>query len=195
MFNVRLCFAVVCLCSMGSLALGQDAWWAGFGKVDITPTEPVRLSGYSTRDKPHTDVADRLFARAMVLTSTEGNASALDARQTGKRSLVLVSIDSIAIVGKMTRQVEEELSSRYGITRSEFVICSTHSHAAPHAASGLTNIYRTPLSSDEQAAIDRHADRVAKEFSKPSIWPCHRESELVWKSPRPKQTLLSTGAC
>lgn len=138
----------------------QDNWWAGFGKVEITPTEPVRLSGYGSRDKPHTDVADPLFARAMVLTEADSQATQLDAKQTGKRSVVLVSVDSIAVVGTMTRQIEETLNAEYGMTRSDFVICSTHSHAAPHAANGLNNLYRTPLTAEEQAAVDRYADRV-----------------------------------
>lgn len=68
----------------------QDNWWVGFGKVEITPTEPVRLSGYGSRDKPHTDVADPLFARAMVLTETDGKSTQLQAKQAGKRSVVLV---------------------------------------------------------------------------------------------------------
>ncbi len=94
--------------------MDHSRWGKMPGGLDLAKSTLLRqsqcgLSGYSTRDKPHTDVADRLFARAMVLTSTEGNASALDARQTGKRSLVLVSIDSIAIVGKMTRRSKRSL--------------------------------------------------------------------------------------
>lgn len=46
------------------------------------------------------------------------------------------------------------------MTRSDFVVCSTHSHAAPHAANGLNNLYRTPLTSEEQAAVDRYANQV-----------------------------------
>lgn len=160
MSHLRSVLTLVALFSLTSITDAAESWWAGFGKVEITPTEPVRLSGYSNRDKPHTEVADPLFARAMVLSETEANVKQLDAKQTGKRSVVLVSIDSIAIVGTMTRQIEESLNAEYGLTRSDFVICSTHSHAAPHAASGLNNLYRTPLTADEQAAIDRHADRV-----------------------------------
>ncbi len=152
---VCLCLSVLC-----HSARAEQRWWAGFAKTEITPTEPVRLSGYSTRDKPHVEVADPLFARAMVLTLDDSNSSQLQPKQTGERTVVLVSIDSIAIVGTMTRQIEEALSAEYGLTRSQFVICSTHSHAAPHAASGLNNLYRTPLSAEEQAAVDRYADRV-----------------------------------
>ncbi len=160
----RLSMAIACVLLLASLQHAHaDTWYAGFGKVEITPTEPVRLSGYATRDKPHTGVADPLHARAMVLTNwTEPNPPAsLSDKQTGKRTMVLVSIDSIAVVAPMTRQVAEVLEKEYGLTRADFVLCSTHSHAAPHASSGLTNLYRTPLSVEEQAAIDRHAARVS----------------------------------
>ena len=160
MLPLRSFLTVVLIGWLWSSASAQDSWWAGFGKAEITPTEPVRLSGYSNRDKPHTEVADPLFARAMVLTTSTANTKQLAPKETGGRTVVLVSIDSIAIVGNMTRQIEETFNSEYGLTRSEFVICSTHSHAAPHAASGLNNLYRTPLTTEEQAAIDRHADRV-----------------------------------
>ncbi len=140
-------------------ASAQERWFAGFGKAEITPKEPVRLSGYANRDKPHTGVADPLFARAMVLT-TSPREFPLPPKDTGSHTVVMISIDSIAIVGVMTRQIEDALMSSYGLSRSDFVICSTHSHAAPHAAGGLNNLYRTPLSSDEQAAIERYAERV-----------------------------------
>ena len=160
MHFLRSALTVVLIGWLWNTTSAQETWWAGFGKSEITPTEPVRLSGYSTRDKPHTEVADPLFARAMVLTTSTADTKHLEAKQTGQRTVVLVSIDSIAIVGSMTRELEELLSAQYGLTRSDFVICSTHSHAAPHAASGLNNLYRTPLSAEEQAAIDRHAQRV-----------------------------------
>lgn len=160
MSHLRLALSLLLVIAITSFTSAAESWWAGFGKVEITPTEPVRLSGYSNRDKPHTDVADPLFARAMVLTDAAEDTQELHGNTTGKRSVVLVSIDSIAVVGTMTRQLEETLNAEYGMTRSDFVICSTHSHAAPHAASGLNNLYRTPLTTEEQAAVDRHADRV-----------------------------------
>lgn len=152
-------------------AQAAETWTVGFGKVEITPTEPVRLSGYATRDKPHTGVADPLFARAMVLTKSPDsrgrNAADLPTKEAdGTRSLVLISVDSIAVVPELTQHVGERLLAEYGLSRSEIVICSTHSHAAPHADAGLPNLYRTPLSPEEQAAIARHAKRVEEGICK-----------------------------
>ncbi|MFO1065933.1 MAG: neutral/alkaline non-lysosomal ceramidase N-terminal domain-containing protein [Pirellulales bacterium] len=142
--QIAYCIVTLALCVSTSKA--ADELRVGFGKVDVTPTESVRLSGYATRDKGHTDVADRLFARACVLTKGHDDAS----------TMVLVSIDSIAVTGEMTKHVGEVLMSRWQLPRSQIVICSTHSHAAPHTAGGLTNLYKTPLSAEESAALERN---------------------------------------
>ena len=127
------------------------SWHIGFGKVDITPIEPVRLSGYATRSQPHEGIADPLHARAMVIS---------ESLEPGSKTVVLVSVDSIAIVADMTKRIHEQLQNQYQLARADVVICSTHSHAAPHAASGLTNLYRTPLSDEQRAALDRNTARV-----------------------------------
>ena len=163
------------LLSMTGPSIAAEQSFVGFGKVDITPVEPVRLSGYAARDKPHTGVADPLYARAMVLSTSRdvpAKRSSIANKSSNKRTdnsaadaekaktVVLVSVDSIAVVGDMTTRISEQLSTDYGLSRSDLVICSTHSHAAPHAAAGLTNLYRNPLSQEEAAAIERNTARV-----------------------------------
>ncbi|MGN6547795.1 MAG: neutral/alkaline non-lysosomal ceramidase N-terminal domain-containing protein, partial [Aureliella sp.] len=157
---------VLVIATSGS-AQAAEKYLVGFGKAEVTPQEPVRLSGYATREKPHEGVADPLFARAMVLTEQtppaqdkkEGDAQQADAAAE-PQALVLVSIDSIAVVADMTKRVTERVLAEYGIPRSDIVICATHSHAAPHVASGLTNLYRTPLSDQEKAALERNTARI-----------------------------------
>lgn len=157
---------VLVIATSGS-AQAAEKYLVGFGKAKVTPQEPVRLSGYATREKPHEGVADPLFARAMVLTEQtppaqdkkEGDAQQADAAAE-PQALVLVSIDSIAVVADMTKRVTERVLAEYGIPRSDIVICATHSHAAPHVASGLTNLYRTPLSDQEKAALERNTARI-----------------------------------
>ncbi len=121
-------------------------WTIGFGKSDVTPREPVRLSGYSNRDKAFESIADKLSCRAMVLSKS----------QTVAESMVMVSVDSIAITAQMTGSISQRLEQKYGIPRNGLVICSTHSHAAPHIASGLNNLYQAALTSEESDALLRN---------------------------------------
>lgn len=164
LFSIAI-LLVIALNPLPDVCAGSDSqvaalWKIGFGKIDVTPNEPVRLSGYATRDRAHEAVADPLYARAMVLTAAEPPDSDPQVSFKPQKSVVIVSVDSIAVLGDMTRRIAERLSVDYGLSRGQIVICSTHSHAAPHASSGLSNLFRNPLSDAETVAIDRNTARV-----------------------------------
>ncbi|XZE52943.1 neutral/alkaline non-lysosomal ceramidase N-terminal domain-containing protein [Planctomycetaceae bacterium SH139] len=125
--------------------------WAGFSKLDITPQEPVRLSGYAVRAGLHTAVADPLSVRVLAL------APAADADQA---TLLLVSIDSIGVTSKLTTATANWVQQEYGISRAQLVLSSTHSHAAPHLAGGLTNLYSVPSTPEETAATARYTQQL-----------------------------------
>ncbi len=131
-----------------------EPWRVGFSKVDITPDEPQRLSGYATRIDSHTGVADPLFARAMVVSPTDPS---LDAR-----TLVLVSIDSIAVTSPITVELAAWLNEKYSIPRSQLALCSTHSHAAPHIDGALKNLFRQPSTPAQTAASQRYTQRLSQ---------------------------------
>ena len=53
----------------------------GVGKVDITPTEPMRLYGYASRTAPFVGIYDPLFCRSVVFDD-------------GATKAVIISLDS-----------------------------------------------------------------------------------------------------
>ena len=55
----------------------EETMQFGFAKVDVTPTEPVRLSGYGNRDKPLEGIDEQLYARAMAMQSGNGKVHLL----------------------------------------------------------------------------------------------------------------------
>ncbi len=129
-------------------------WQVGFGKTDITPQIPVRLSGYAGRAQAFESIADPLHARAIMIKEVDKPDSS---------ALVIVSIDCIAVTAAMTIQVATWLNEKHGVQRSQLVLCSTHSHAAPHIAGGLNNLYSTPLTETETANIKTYTeDLIAK---------------------------------
>jgi putative membrane-bound dehydrogenase-like protein len=111
----------------------------GFSRVDITPTVPVRLSGYGNRNQPFEGIDKQLYVRAMAIQPMET-----------KQLHVLVSVDTIGFPGVLTKEIHEEVKRRHNIPRSRFVICCTHSHTAPHILPGLNNLYSTPLTEEER---------------------------------------------
>jgi putative membrane-bound dehydrogenase-like protein len=124
----------------------------GFGKHDITPTEPIRLSGYASRTTVFKSVVDSLSARAMVFQPTDNTG------KTIANPKVLITLDAIAVTSEMTARVAKWLQEKYSLSRQDFVISVSHAHTAPHVANGLFNLYSTPLSDEETAAIGRYTD-------------------------------------
>lgn len=147
------CFFLYSLFLMPSIAAGQ--WQVGVARVDITPVEPLRLSGYSNRVQSHTAVADPLHVRVVCLTYA-GEAPTDEA----PKPLVLVSIDSIAVTSSMTSKVAESLKASHAIPRSHLVLSSTHSHTAPHLPASIDNLFREPSTAEQVKASQRYLDQV-----------------------------------
>lgn len=141
-------FVVVVLAISATSVPAADAYFIGFGKRDATPSVPLRLSGYATRSKPFDSVADALHARAMVISPADSaSQSTVD-----PRTVVLVSVDSILVTSEMSVEIASWLQTQYALPRQQMVLSATHSHAAPHVAGGLSNLYQQPLSESETAA-------------------------------------------
>ncbi|MFM8574197.1 MAG: neutral/alkaline non-lysosomal ceramidase N-terminal domain-containing protein, partial [Pirellula sp.] len=142
----------------------QD-WHVGAAKIDITPEEPVRLSGYASRMRPADGIEDRLSARALVMSPT---AQAGKAGEEGlsSDSLVIVSIDAIGISAVMTEKVLEKVLPKLKIPRSRIVFCTTHSHTAPHLDGLIPNLFGVAMPEAEQQAMLRttqmNIDRIAQ---------------------------------
>ncbi len=114
-----------------------DSFQFGFAKVDITPTEPVRLSGYGNRNVPYTGIDEKLYCRVMALKNDAGKLH------------VLASFDTIGFGQPFTETIAAIIKKEYGITRNRFVLCGTHSHTSPQLVSFAPNLYAKPLTQEE----------------------------------------------
>ncbi len=141
-----------------------EDWRVGVGKVDITPDEPVRLSGYAGRVASASEVADPLSARALVIApsaaASQAAAPATHEAVDESRTLVLISIDAIGVSNLMTVGVARWLEERYSIPRANLVISSTHSHATPHQTGLISNLYPVPSTAEQIEASARYTEKV-----------------------------------
>lgn len=165
LFGLRWLAISGCLWGLlhGAPLSGAEAWQVGVSKVDITPDESVRLSGYAGRVESHTEVADPLWARALVITpSSEVLQEATSPAQStvDERTLVLVSIDAIGVSNQMTVAVARWLEESYSIPRANLVISSTHSHSTPHQTGLIPNLYPVPSTAEQVAATARYTNRL-----------------------------------
>ena len=144
--EIRLSLFVMQIFVVAAVANAETDWRAGFSRIDVTPTEPVRMSGYGNRDHPSEGIDTPLFVRGLALQHVSSD----------QPPLILLTIDTIGIPGEMTRSVTESIEQKHSIPRERIVICSTHTHCGPDLASQLSNIFSIPLTENELAAAKRY---------------------------------------
>ena len=91
---------------------------AGLSKIDITPTEPVRMGGYESRKEPSQGVHDSLGARVLAL-------------ENGGRRLVLVSLDNLGFYNNTAEPLRQAVIDACELKPSELFLCAIHTHSAP----------------------------------------------------------------
>jgi len=123
-----LSFCVAILCSQSFLL--AENWEVGLSRLEITPTEPLRLSGYGNRSKPFEGIDTPLNVRCMAMRSGEPGGN-----QQGDIH-ILLSVDTIGFPAVLTNEILQLVQKKHTISREHFVICSTHTHTAPPYSPG-----------------------------------------------------------
>ncbi len=133
---------------VASPLFAESKWQAGVAKKDITPEGAVWLSGYAARTGPTDQVDDPLAVRALYLKPSAGKA------------LMVISLDAIGISPGMTDEITAKASSAFGLSRAQVVLCTTHSHTAPHVEGYLVNLFGSDLAPADVEATKRYTRRV-----------------------------------
>jgi hypothetical protein len=91
---------------------------AGAARVDMTPTGSPPLAGYGNRlGRPSKGVHDRVYARALAL-------------RAGDRTIVLVSLDLLAVTDDMVTAIEARMGRELAVARESLIIAATHTHSS-----------------------------------------------------------------
>jgi hypothetical protein len=97
----------------------QTPWRVGLAETKITPTQPLFLAGYASRNKPMEGVHDDLYAKALVLEDAAGT-----------RGLILTT-DLIGLPAEIATPVRERIARQTGIPATSILINSSHTHTGP----------------------------------------------------------------
>lgn len=100
----------------------DEEWKVGFGKVVITPEEPVWLSGYSSRTAAAEGKVHDLFAKGVVFEGAD------------KTRLVLVTLDLGSVGEAITEAVAARIAKTHAVPRGALVLNVSHTHCAPEVA-------------------------------------------------------------
>jgi hypothetical protein len=122
------CFAAALILILPSVALPGD-WRAGAARVKITPTRPLWMSGYGSRDHPAEGTSLDLWAKALVLEDQEG------------RRVALVTLDLVGIDRDFSQAVCLAIGEKYHLSRAQIALCSSHTHSGPVVGRTLSAMY------------------------------------------------------
>jgi neutral ceramidase len=116
--------AFIAIAAVGSgAAFGQNQpapeWKAGIAQVNITPRQPLFMSGYGNRNKPFERVEADLFAHAVVLEDTTGRRAAL------------VTSDILGLPASVAEPICERIQRSTGLKRDQILLNSVHTHTGP----------------------------------------------------------------
>ena len=98
-------------------------WMAGTASANITPAEPMWMSGYGSRDKVSEGKLTDLWAKALVLKDSAGTA------------YVIVTLDLVGIDRETSLAIRQGVCQRHGIELANISLFSSHTHTGPVVAS------------------------------------------------------------
>jgi hypothetical protein len=119
---------------------------AGVASQVITPTEPMWMAGYGSRDHPASEKVHDLHVKALALEDPAG----------GK--LVLLTSDLVGIPRSLSDAVAEEVRKRTGLPRERLMLTASHTHCGPVLRDSLSDMYDMPP--EEAKKIGPYTDRL-----------------------------------
>ncbi len=147
-----LAVLLVALMTASAVHAADSGWKVGLARTKITPPYPVRMSGYSSRDKPFEGVAADLFAKALALTDAKGNRA------------VLITSDLIGFPADVAEPICARVMKETGLERSQILLSSSHTHTGP--ATRTTTKTEGDLPDDEARRLNDYTgwlqDRVVE---------------------------------
>lgn len=123
----------------------------GFAKTDVTPSEPIRLSGYAARQSESEGVVQPIFVRAMALQHQDSEGPAL-----------LLALENCGFSLELRERVVKGIQGETGFEADRIAISVTHTHTGPSLSGVLPNLFVRDLPGEEVASIDRYTDWLVK---------------------------------
>lgn len=131
------------------LGVKGTGWKAGVAKVEITPNQPMWMAGYGSRNKPSEGTLHGLWAKALVMEDATGN------------QVVLVTADLLGIPKEISDEMRNQLKIKYGLSKSQIMLNSSHTHSGPVLENALSDIY--PLDSEQSEKVRQYSRQLERQ--------------------------------
>jgi len=139
----------------------------GVAEIDITPEEPIRLTGYGSRTVPSEGVRGRLWAKAMAFGDRD--------------PAVLIVADLVGVPRTLTEDVARRLAPAR-VARAQLALSVTHTHTGPSVAGVLPHIFNSPVTPEQQAVIDRYTKTLTDKLERVALdaLASRRPARITW---------------
>jgi putative membrane-bound dehydrogenase-like protein len=157
-------------------AAGQDGFAspsplvAGLASVDITPSQPIRLSGFGNRTRESQGVRQPLFTKALAIGSSDDD------------TVMIITVDTLGIPADMTQRVAAVLADRLRLPRERLAICATHTHSAPMILNCANTLFGKPIPEEEWKRILEYTGWLEDSLvqAAEAAWKDRRPAKLAW---------------
>ena len=141
-----------CTVFQPGLAKADDAccWRAASGAVTITPTEPLWMGGYASRNRPSEGKIHDLFAKVLVIQDMTGNR------------IVIVTADLLGITRELRAAIETQVQ-QYGVGSESLLLNASHTHCGPELRSD--RLLRLGLDARYAALARQYVRRISKRIA------------------------------
>jgi hypothetical protein len=141
-----LAFLILC----ASASVFGAGFRAGVARAEITPREPIWMSGYASRNHPSTGVRQALWAKSLALENGSGGR------------VVIVATDLVGLPAEVADEVAARAQRQFGIERSRLVLNSSHTHSGPVVWPGLAAMFDLP--SGEEQKLHAYSARLVDDL-------------------------------
>lgn len=162
------------LCGVIALFLTPTAEGAevdvGVARVDVTPSVPIRLTGYASRSTPSTGVEQKLWAKALAIGSDR------------QEPALLLTLDNCGIAEATYLELAQRLATRWHIKPERLVIACSHTHTGPCTTGWAPNIFAKDIPPEHQAVIDAYTRELIDKLEQVSgeALKARRPGTLAW---------------
>jgi putative membrane-bound dehydrogenase-like protein len=118
----------------------------GVAQIDITPTYPIRLSGFGFRRTESEGVTQKIWAKALAVGEDD--------------PAILLTVDNLGVSAALVQEVAQRLEKK-GVHRDRVAFTATHTHTAPMLTKVCPTLFGVPIPPDHQ----EHIDRYTREFT------------------------------
>src|SRR5437016_1944674 len=140
-----------------SADLKVGTYSVGVAKIDITPSYPIRLSGFGFRRTESEGVTQRIWAKALAIEDESGKPT------------VLIAVDNVGVPAYLVNEIANRLEKKVGLPRDHLSVTATHTHTAPMLKGMLATLFGQPIPKDHQERIGRYTAEFADKLEQVAL--------------------------